>query len=537
METISDYATTFLLNAAWQIAVIAVVAAACARPMRRAPARYQHLLWVAALVASLGLPAWSSYDLHPIVTDSSGNNTIRHGLTEVLPSPARSIETHTIAVAAGERIEALVGHASSRTQPHTVSYATILTWIVLSLYLLFVAYRGFGLWRAWRHTGRLRRASELRALTAPVQAAAAHCRTALQLGEVDVLFSRQVISPAVIGARRPAIILPADLPDDCSREMLLATFGHEMAHVRRGDYAFNLIYELLFLCVSFHPGAVWMKRQINRTRELACDELVAARVLQPEVYARSLLRLAASLTCTKERGLALGIFDTNILEERIMTIVKTDNRIGARVAASMLLIAITLIAATGIAASTFSFSPRMNLASRQSQEVQDGAAAQTDVTKLTDVTKEIAALGSVEPMVRGTAAGELGKRRAAVAIPYLIGLLGDDAVITPVEVWRSERRWSPAIKTFEQPSPGEEAALALASIGEASLEPLVVALRDSNSSVRRNAAWAIGELRGGPAVDREIAVESLIALLPDADAGVRRAAAEFGKLKWLTSAA
>src|SRR5262249_40920030 len=86
--------------------------------------------------------------------------------------------------------------------------------------------------------------------------------------------------------------------------------------------------------------------------------------------------------------------------------------------------------------------------------------------------------------------------------------------------------------TFKQASPGEVAAILLADIGQPAVGPLVGALSTANPSVRRNAAWAIGEISGGLETDRSAAVEPLIALLHDPDPWVRTAAAfSLGKLR------
>src|SRR4051812_47146360 len=50
----------FVINALWQIPAVAIVAALCARAMRRAPARQQHLIWLAAILIGLLLPVGSA---------------------------------------------------------------------------------------------------------------------------------------------------------------------------------------------------------------------------------------------------------------------------------------------------------------------------------------------------------------------------------------------------------------------------------------------------------------------------------------------
>ena len=63
MERISQLLLTFLLNACWQVALIAAVGALCAWLLRDWPARYRHWLWVVTLIGGFCLPALSSLQL------------------------------------------------------------------------------------------------------------------------------------------------------------------------------------------------------------------------------------------------------------------------------------------------------------------------------------------------------------------------------------------------------------------------------------------------------------------------------------------
>jgi beta-lactamase regulating signal transducer with metallopeptidase domain len=89
----------------------------------------------------------------------------------------------------------------------------------------------------------------------------------------------------------------------------------------------NLIYELLFVPISFHPAAALLRRRVRQTRELCCDELVAERILNAEVYARSLVRLASSAPPLRRLSVTttVGIADADILEARIMSLLKKPN--------------------------------------------------------------------------------------------------------------------------------------------------------------------------------------------------------------------
>ena len=113
----------------------------------------------------------------------------------------------------------------------------------------------------------------------------------------------------------------------------------------------------------------------------------------------------------------------------------------------------------------------------------------------------------------------------------LIAQLGDDSKTQFVKCWETGR-WSPALQTFKHPSPGEQAAIALASFGRPAFVPLSNELDNRNATVRRNAAWAIGELTNMPPGERAAAVPQLISLLGDSDEWVRMAAARaLGELR------
>jgi uncharacterized membrane protein YkoI len=67
-----------------------------------------------------------------------------------------------------------------------------------------------------------------------------------------------------------------------------------------------------------------LRRRVKQTRELCCDELVAERILNAEVYARSLVRLASSAPPLHRLSVTttVGIADADILEARIMSLLK-----------------------------------------------------------------------------------------------------------------------------------------------------------------------------------------------------------------------
>lgn len=526
MDAINEFALTFLLNATWQIAIVALVACACARLLRDAPARYRHALWVSALVLGIALPAWSQYNLSVDSTAALPSSPApatqpeRDAHAATLPQTGQTNDSN----ARRESVFPLETLLHRRRQ--TLPGVPPLMFGIVFAYALFLLYRLNALRRAWNRTQRIRRSIYERTIPDEMQDVAARCGALFKLRNVRIGCSSRVAAPVTIGWRKPVIILPESFFDgDLAAETLLSVLGHEMAHIARRDFALNIFYEFLRLPISFHPLARLVTRQINRTRELACDELVAGRVLAADAYARSLVRVASDLITPADHAYSLGVFDADILEERVMRLIEKRGRMSVR--AGRLLMAASfslLLTVTALAASAFSFNFRSAGNESGLRQKEQPAQANAQAEAQGDTLEKIKALSSADASERAAAACALGRRRAVQAIPSLIQMLGDDAAIEPVKCWVENGSWNPALATFKQASPGEEAAIALAAMGQAAVEPLVAALGHANASVRRNAAWAIGEVSGGTTARREIAVQPLRSALQDSDEWVRMAA-------------
>ncbi len=108
---------------------------------------------------------------------------------------------------------------------------------------------------------------------------------------VRLLASSRVAVPMVVGCLRPVILIPvsvlARLPQD-QLEMILA---HELGHVRRFDYAFNLLQVVMETLLFYHPAITWMSQRVREEREHCCDDLVVRECGRPATYARALTNL------------------------------------------------------------------------------------------------------------------------------------------------------------------------------------------------------------------------------------------------------
>src|SRR3984893_12308299 len=316
MRVISQLLLTFLLTGCWQIAFVAAAVALSARLLRQSAMRLQHLLWVSALVLSFCLPFVTSVF---VSSDGTFASAVRLQQSSAFPVP--------IGLPEADQANAF------KPLPNTNSAVRIngnLAAVLLTLYVLFLGYRGVRLFRAWQRTRRIKRSARIVELSESLRRIIEECQTAFQITPVSVHCSNSVSVPITVGVRKPLVILPEELLREADDEVLASSIGHEIVHVRRRDYLLNLIYEFLYLPLSFHPAAALVRRRINQTRELCCDELVADRLVQADVYARSLVRLAGS--APQLRNLApttsVGIADADILEVRIMSLLNRSETSG-----------------------------------------------------------------------------------------------------------------------------------------------------------------------------------------------------------------
>jgi len=340
METISRSLLTFLLNALWQIPLAAAVAALACRFLHKGPASHRHAVWVAALATAI---------LLPLASVRRGEPTDAPQFPASLAAPAE-----TSAKPALEQAAPAPAVASPARPSRTISLAETTATVLLGAYFLFVLFRLARLAWASLHTFRVRRAAEAGEIPPRLDRVRRRCEEAFGVDGVELLFSAELSGPVTAGG---AIILPESLVAEQSEDVLTTAIGHEMAHIARRDFSCNFVYELLHLPVSFHPAAWLIRRGIERTREVACDEMVTRRLMDPGVYARSIMSIAARMTALPRPGYTLGVFDGDILEERIRRLVE---RPAASVQRARLVLAggLAALALGAVIASGLSFTAR-----------------------------------------------------------------------------------------------------------------------------------------------------------------------------------
>jgi hypothetical protein len=143
----------------------------------------------------------------------------------------------------------------------------------------------------WRLIHRLRRSVLLRAPETVYANCVCLCERLGITRQVSLYISHHIQGPLTIGIVRPLVIVPVSALMALSPEQLEAVLAHELAHVRRADYFWNLIQTMVETLLFFHPAVWWLGRRLRQQRELCCDDVAVQSCADPLVYATALLRL------------------------------------------------------------------------------------------------------------------------------------------------------------------------------------------------------------------------------------------------------
>ncbi len=270
-----------LLHLLWQATIVAGILAAVLAllPRRNATARYATACGALALVFGMFVAtAIRAYDpaATPIAT-SSGAHT-----DESLSVPLSKIPIVIVATATeGWRDRAMDAVTSARQSLPSVVAIWFMGVVFLSSRLLVSFIRV----RTMARRGVTVAGEEW-------QRVAARLAEALGLKRaIRLLESAAVEVPSVLGSLRPIILLPASTLTGLTPEQIEMVLAHELAHIRRHDFAINLLQAFVETLMFYHPAVWWMSSRVRVERENCCDDLAVAVCGNPIQYARALTRL------------------------------------------------------------------------------------------------------------------------------------------------------------------------------------------------------------------------------------------------------
>jgi beta-lactamase regulating signal transducer with metallopeptidase domain len=118
-------------------------------------------------------------------------------------------------------------------------------------------------------------------------------RIKAQLGvrkKILVGVSERVAAPIVAGFIKPIILIPVGLVNQLNDREVEAILTHEIAHIRRNDYLFNLIQSVIETILYFNPAIWWISSAVRNTREHCCDDMAIQYCGDQLMYAGALVK-------------------------------------------------------------------------------------------------------------------------------------------------------------------------------------------------------------------------------------------------------
>jgi beta-lactamase regulating signal transducer with metallopeptidase domain len=279
-----------LVHFLWQGAAIALVYRIADRALARRGANARYLLALGALLSMLAVSV----------------STLAYEEASYSSAPRNERATHGL-VQAAQPIAAPLSEAVRSPQPTPIDSIALLRFMpyIDALWLvgvLFLSMRALG---GWWLILRLRRHAHERAPHTLLLRLDVLRRQMGIRRIVDLRLSERIASPFTAGVLRPWILLPVTALTGLSPEQLEVVLYHELAHIHRADYLWNLLQTMVETLFFFHPAVWWISRRVREERELCCDDAAVKRCSDPAVYASALLRIEEERRNRLELAMAL----------------------------------------------------------------------------------------------------------------------------------------------------------------------------------------------------------------------------------------
>jgi RND family efflux transporter MFP subunit len=262
-------------------------------------------LWNAALVGLLILPVAIAFSPRWNLAVWPAQRAALPVGTGVVITTLDEADLSGITVVANEPIAAVV---------RSINYWPL---CLCGLYLLGVCVSLLRFVRGLAGVARLRRHS------APVESAGwldrlEHWHRELGLpAPVGLRHSHEVSVPLMMGSRAPVVIIPSVLSTVADRPTIDAVLLHELAHVGRNDYAWNLLLKLVQALYWFHPVGWCLGRILHQVREDACDAVCIHWLGGAREYVGVLVELVVSYVPRPAAALGMGVTRTSRLSRRL----------------------------------------------------------------------------------------------------------------------------------------------------------------------------------------------------------------------------
>ena len=259
---------TVLNLAAWslQAGLVAIAAAALARLVKMDAPGARYVWWRAVLIACLALPVIQPWQ----APAASSTDKV------VLDQPTLPSNATTGSVPSADILSASVAIPAAPRWPS----------IVLTLLMIGAALR-----LGWVCAGLLRLRRMRRIGVRATRTDDDDLMQSLAEAGADVRQVDQLRQPVTFGVRRPVVLLPASLAT-MSSDVQRAVLAHELWHVKRRDWMWTVIEEMVRGLLWFHPATWYLVSRVQSAREEVVDELSVLSTNARRSYLEALLAFA-----------------------------------------------------------------------------------------------------------------------------------------------------------------------------------------------------------------------------------------------------
>jgi beta-lactamase regulating signal transducer with metallopeptidase domain len=171
---------------------------------------------------------------------------------------------------------------------------------------------------------------------------------------VQLLESAMVQTPMAIGWLKPVVLLPIGLVNRLSVAEVEAILAHELAHIARRDWIFNLLQAFIESLFYFHPAVWWISAVVRRERENCCDDAALAATGNPLAFAKALVQVQEMATPVPVLALGLSGTRRRPLLDRVRRILnqpqQRQSQVMEKITATVILLA--LLALVGLKANS-----------------------------------------------------------------------------------------------------------------------------------------------------------------------------------------
>ncbi len=163
---------------------------------------------------------------------------------------------------------------------------------------------------------------------------------------VVLLESALIKVPVVIGVLKPAVLVPIGMLTHLPADQVESILLHELAHIRRRDYLFNLVQHIVDTLFFFNPALIWISSLIRAERENCCDDVAIRETRSRRQLIEALVSFHEYRQRDGEFAVAFAGSKENQVVKRVKRIVhKTNHSLNAGERAVLMGVLLVLCAA------------------------------------------------------------------------------------------------------------------------------------------------------------------------------------------------